>query len=163
MVSLERRLRIVVVGCAVLLAGNDALPYLGLRDDSCQTMFSALHWDERRNNHLFVPQRAVSDLWAYLVVTDVAIEPPPGSEREALVAEWLTRPGRLRNTEALRVAVRTLCDGGHRVGMTVHRSDLDDPVVRHEDACAVSALSRPNALLPVRVYETDVPAGDFVQ
>lgn len=159
MIPLQRRLRAVVVVCALLLTANDALPYLGLRDDSCQTMFSALNWGERWNNHLFVPQHAVSDLWAYLAVTDVAIAPGPVTEREALVAEWLTRPDRLRNTEALRVAVRTLCDGGHRVGMTVHRSDLEDPIVRHEDACAVPALSRPNALLPVRVYETDVPAG----
>lgn len=160
---LERRLWVVVVACAALLGVNDALPYVGLRDDSCQTMFSSLEWGEDWNNHVFVPQRAVSDLWAYLVVTEVAITPPPASGTEAVVAEWLTRPDRQRNTEAVRVAVRRLCDGGHRVAMTVHRADLDDPRVRHDDACAVEALSRPHALLPVRVYETDLPIDERVR
>lgn len=156
--ALERRLVAVVIALAALLALNDALPYVGLRDDSCQTMFSSLEWGEDWNNHFFVPQRAVSDAWAYLDLRDVAIEPPAGDRRSRFVAEWLEAQGREHNTEAVRVAVDQLCAMGHRVSFAARRSDRrDQRFTRHEDACGVPTLSAPHRWLPVRVYETDVP------
>ncbi|MDQ3033553.1 MAG: hypothetical protein M3Y87_14130 [Myxococcota bacterium] len=156
--ALERRLIAVVVALATLLAINDALPYLGLRDDSCQTMFSSLEWGEDWNNHLFVPQRAASDVWAYLDLREVAIEPPPGERRLRFVAEWLEAPGREHNTEAVRVAIDQLCAAGHRVSLGARRSDRRGRAfTHHQDACAVASLSSPHRWLPVRLYETDVP------
>lgn len=149
-----------MIACASLLAINDSLPYVGLRDDSCQTMFSGLEWSERSNNHFFVPQHALSDVWSYVDVRDVRIEPAPGERRLRFVAEWLERPDRRRNTEALRVAIDQLCAEGHRVGLEVrpsHRA-LEEPFVHHADACRVASLSAPHRWLPVRVYETDLPA-----
>jgi hypothetical protein len=154
---LERRLGAVVIGWGVLLAANDALPYVGLRDDSCQTMFCGLEWGERWNSHLFVPQWALSDLWAYLDVTDVEITPAPRGARHEAIARWLRLPERDRNTEAVRVAVAQLCEAGHEVSLSTRRTDGQHELVHHPDACAEPALSSPHRWIPVRLYETDIP------
>jgi hypothetical protein len=158
---LGRALAITIAVWASLLALNDSLPYLGLRDDSCQTMFSGLEWSERGNNHAFVPQHAVSDVWAYVETSELEISPPP-SARLAQIADWLERPGRVRNTEALRVAIRQLCDGGVRVSLTTQRIDGGEPV-RHADACSDPSVSSPHAWVPVRLYETDLPTPEVVR
>ncbi len=155
--DLERRLGVVVLAWAALLFVNNSLPYVGLRDDSCQTMFCGLEWGERWNSHLFVPQHALADLWAYVDVTEVEITPSPADPELVAIGEWLTRPERDRNTEALRVAVRALCDGGHHVSLATRRTDGERPGIRHEDACADPAVSAPWSLIPVRLYETDIP------
>lgn len=155
--TLERRLGAVVIAWALLLAGNDALPYLGLRDDSCQTMFCGLEWGERWNTHLFVPQHAVSDVWAYLEITDVEITPAPSTPRLAAIAEWLTRADRDRNTEAVRVAIAQLCDAGHHVSLRARRTDGEHALEAHDDACSEPSLSAPHRWVPVRLYETDIP------
>lgn len=157
---LERRLRIFVVVLGVSLATNNLLPYVGLRDDSCQTMFSSLHWWQDGNNHLFMPQRMLSDLWAYRTDVRATLDPPTPPEGRARDLErWLTRPDRALNTEAIRVVVRQLCDRGHRVTLrwTDRRgADLQDARAGHAaDACAVPALSAPRWWIPVRLYETD--------
>ncbi len=154
---LERRLGAVVIGWALLLAANDALPYVGLRDDSCQTMFCGLEWGDTWNSHLFVPQHAVSDVWAYLDVTDVEITPAPTDARMAVIGRWLSAPGRDRNTEAVRVAVSQLCARGHRVAMSTRRTDGEHPVIRHDDACAEPEIGSPHAWIPIRLFETDIP------
>jgi hypothetical protein len=155
--QLERRLGAVVVAWALLLAANDALPYLGLRDDSCQTMFSGLEWGERETNHLFLPQHAVSDVWAYVEIRDLALTPRPGDGRLVSIAAWLERPERALNTEALRVATRQLCDGGIAVSLATRRTDGRRGWIEHRDACADPSVSSPHARVPVRLYETDIP------
>jgi hypothetical protein len=155
--ALERRLGVVVIGWALLLAANDSLPYLGLRDDSCQTMFCGLEWGERWNSHFFLPQHAMSDVWAYLDVTDVEIAPEPQDARLASVARWLRLPERDRNTEAVRVAVSQLCAGGHHVALSTRRTDGEHAVVRVSDACSEPSLSAPHSWVPIRLYETDIP------
>jgi hypothetical protein len=141
-----------------LLAVNDALPYLGLRDDSCQTMFSSLEWTARSNNHLFVPQYALSDQWLYLDVRDVEIQPLPTERFARYAAEWLTAPARLRNAEAIRVAAFRLCTAGHQVSFSVRAEHDPGPPRSIADACADPTYSRPRAWIPVRLYETDEPA-----
>lgn len=147
----------VLTGWAALLVVNNSLPYVGLRDDSCQTMFCGLEWGEHWNSHLFMPQYALSDLWAYLDVTDVAITPTPTEPRLVAIARWLTRPERDRNTEALRVAVSQLCAAGHHVSLRTRRTDGEQPVIEHPDACRDASVSAPHAWIPVRLYETDIP------
>lgn len=156
--ALERRLLFVVIALAALLSLNDLLPYVGLRDDSCQTMFSSLEWGEDWNNHYVMPQRAVSDVWMSIDVGDVRVEPAPGERRLRFVAEWLEAPERQRNTEAVRVAIDQLCAAGHRVRVSVRPTYPRGEWARHEDACSVAELSAPHRWVPVRLYETDLPA-----
>lgn len=143
---------------AGLLAANNALPYLGLRDDSCQTMFCDMAWGRDWNTHYFIPQHAVSDVWASLEIADVVIEPSPRSRRDQALARWLTEPDRLRNTEAVRVALWQLCGAGHRVSLAARRADGEHAFVEHDDACAVRSLSAPHLWVPVRLYAPDEPS-----
>jgi len=73
------------------------------------------------------------------------------------IARWLTEPGRVRNTEAVRVGLWQLCGSGHRVALSVRRADGEHAFVHQEDACAVDALSAPHLWVPVRLYAPDEP------
>lgn len=156
---LERRLRAAMITLGVALTLNNLLPYVGLRDDSCQTMFSSLAWWEHGNNHLFMPQRMLSDLWAYRYDVEATLQPPPeGYGRARDLERWLKQPNRALNTEALRVVLRQLCDRGHRVSLTwTDRRGPDRRPHRRSapDACADPSLSSPHGWIPVRLYETD--------
>lgn len=153
---LERRLLAIVLAIAALLAINDSLPYLGLRDDSCQTMFSGLELGEDWNNHLFVPQHALSDLWASYELREVRVVPWPSERGLRFAAEWLADEDRDHNTEATRSVVDLLCDAGHSVSLSVRRVDRrGEPLARHEDACAAPEVGDPNRWIPVRLFETD--------
>jgi len=162
------------VGWAVLWAVNDALPYVGLRDDSCQTMFSSLEWgvgpDGRSwNNHLVVPQHMVSSLWSYLEVREVRITGEARDARERALVRWLSREGYALHVEAVRVVVSQLCEH-HTISLEVRTrvavpsggwgpaGPLEQaPFERIEDACAEPDLSEPHVLIPVRLFETDYP------
>lgn len=154
---LDRRLAIFIATLGLALFVNNAFPYLGLRDDSCQAMFSGLEWAASTNNHVFVPQYALSDRWAYH--TEVSAELTPVAEpftRAAYLERWLNQSERRLNTEATRAVVRQVCDAGH----TVRMSYRDPEGRRHEgvDACGDDTLSSPAWWIPVRLYETDIPA-----
>ena len=154
---LDRRLALFVAGLCALLVVNDSLPYLGLRDDSCQTMFSGLDWTATENNHLFVPQHAVADLWAYFTDVHATLEPAqPASAEVGYLAEWLDQPDRRLNTEALRASVRQICDAGHAVRLT-YRDPETGRLETAPNACEVERLSAPAWWIPVRLYETDLP------
>lgn len=154
--TLRRLLTATVAAAGALLAANNLLPYAGLRDDSCQTMFSGLAWTARANNHLFMPQRALGDGWTYLDVTRAEVEPPPPPEGRARIAtDWLQHPGRRRNVEAVRAAVGAVCAAGHRVRLTLSAGGRDET----RDACAAPSLSRPSAWVPVARYAPEIPAG----
>lgn len=143
---------------ATLLATNNALPYFGLRDDSCQAMFSSLHWDARGNNHVFLPQRMLSDLWRSWRDVHAAVTTEGDLDgREHDLLRWLNQEDRELNTEATRAVIAQLCDRGHRVKLRYRHPD--EPMARTtEDACEVPELSEPHAWIPVRLYETDGPA-----
>ena len=160
---LRRRLKIALGVFGVLLVTNNTLPYLGLRDDSCQTMFSALTWGEDGNNHVFMPQLMLSDLWDYYVDVEATIDPePPDYGRDKTLFMWLNRDERALNTEAVRVVVDQLCRRGYRVSLSYAKKGIEDRFV-YEDACEVPHLSEPIRWLPVRVYESDsVYTGDEV-
>ena len=144
-----------------LLSVNNLLPYLGVRDDSCQTMFSGLDWKADSNNHYLAPQRAITDLWDYYGDVEAHVSPWPGDGSEGeLLVQWLNRSDREANTEAVRVAVAQLCDAGHAVQLRIRRRGA--PAFEdYPDACAVPFLSRPSRLIPVRLYETDRPPGGW--
>jgi hypothetical protein len=148
-----RGVELWVAGFVVLVGGlltlNNLLPYVGMRDDSCQTMFSGLNWTARSNNHAFMPQRAIGDRWVYLVGVEASIDPVPSNARDRHLARWLDRPDRRLNIDAVRAVVRQLCEE-HEVEITYRG--------RARDACADPYFSR-QTWAPVRLYETDVPSG----
>lgn len=154
--KLDVRLGGFVVALCALLFANDLLPYAGGRDDSCQTMFSGLDWAGSWNNHVFLPQRPLFDSWEYLSSVRAEIDPVgPRDERIAYLHEWLDRPDRRFNVDAVRAVVFQICDAGHRVRMTYR----DASGARREvaNACEDEGLSSPSWWIPVRLYETDLP------
>lgn len=154
---LDRRLALYVGAVCVAVFVHDSLPYLGLRDDSCQTMFSGLSWSATENNHLFVPQHAVSDLWDYVGDVEAAIDPPqPASAEVGYLVGWLNQEDRRFNTEALRAVVDQICRAGHRVRLT-YRDPATGRMATAANACEVDALASPAWWIPVRLYETDLP------
>lgn len=145
----------VVLG--TLLIANNLLPYLGLRDDSCQTMFSGLTWGPGENNHYLVPQRMVSDLWDYYTGVHATLDPPaPEHGRVHDLEAWLNQDPRRLNTEAVRAVVRQLCDRGHRVAL---RYRAHGQQRQSANACLEPHLSEPHAWIPIRLYDSHVPAG----
>lgn len=151
------RARLALGALATLLAVNNALPYFGLRDDSCQAMFSSLHWTADGNNHLFVPQHMASDLWRGWVDVHADVEGSLDGHEQDLV-RWLNQEHRQLNTEATRAVIAQLCDRGRRVRLRYRHPDEQSPRYAG-DACAVPELSEPHAWIPVRLYETDGPTG----
>lgn len=152
----RRLIAYLVVLCGLQIL-NNLLPYLGLRDDSCQTMFCGMEWGAHWNNHLFMPQRMVGDLWAYHTEVEATLEPePPRYGRDAHLDDWLNQPERRLNTEATRAVIDQLCARGYRVRMRWRDASSHE---RREarDACELPALSEPRWWIPVRLYETDLP------
>lgn len=152
------RARFALGALATLLAINNALPYFGLRDDSCQAMFSSLHWEADGNNHLFLPQRMLSDLWrGWNDVRAEVVSARPLDAHEQDLLRWLNQENRQLNTEATRAVIAQLCARGHRVKLRYRHPDEATPRTT-DDACAVPELSEPHAWIPVRLYETDGPS-----
>lgn len=139
-----------------LLSINNLLPYAGARDDSCQTMFSSLDWWEGGNNHLYMPQRMLTDAWASWTDVRVELDPPvEGHGRVRDLRDWLQQERRALNTDAVRAVVGQICERGHRVRMTYRPAVHGSSPRTVEDACAVPELSRRRWWIPVRRYETD--------
>lgn len=170
----ERTARVAIALWASLWAINDLLPFVGGRDDSCQTMFSSLEWGEADedgrawNNHLFMPQRMLLDGWVLLEVEDVRIGGGRLDARGRALARWLRRPARARSLESVRVSVAQLCEANHTVALRYRRhwprpsgrwgeAHAPDPFLVVPDACAEPFLSSPAWWVPVRRYETDFP------
>lgn len=139
-----------------LLCANNLLIYFGGRDDSCQAMFSGLHWDAHGNNHVFVPETYLFDHWEELSAVRAEVAPAPGEERTRRLVAWLNRPARRLSIDAVRAVTFQLCRDGHRVRLT-YRDHRGEHVVR--DACGDARLSSPSWWIPVRLYDTDFPEG----
>ncbi len=163
--ALERRLAGFVATCGVLLAANYLLPYAGLRDDSCQTMFSELQWSREGNNHAFMPQHMIGDSWDFFYDVhlewedDPAVfrqEAPEEEARHEALRAWMHRPERRHNRDALRLVVDRLCRDGRRFSLRF-RSAHDGPVVAPDEVCADPSLRRVRWWIPVRRFETDEP------
>jgi len=171
----ERAARWAIALWALLWIVNDSLPYVGGRDDSCQTMFSSLEWGVGSdgsgwNNHLVVPQHMLFDAWANVELRDVVVAGEPRDARERALVRWLTRAGRDRNVDAIRVVLSQLCRT-HAVSLAYRTEPVTpsgdwgprEPVVPPpfgpvHDACADPWVSAPRSWLPVRLYETDFPS-----
>lgn len=145
----ERRLRAIGLCAVALFAVHNALPYLGLRYESCQTMYSGLRTSAVGNNHLIAPQVSFGDIATYF--TDVRVSAPATADPEAAVdVGRLNRPDQYVNAEALRVIVRRLCRGGQPIRLSLREPGGDRIDVR--DACIVERFSRPGWWIPVRLY-----------
>lgn len=155
--AFRTRARVALGALATLLAINNAFPYFGLRDDSCQAMFSSLEWGEGWNNHLFMPQRMSSDLWRGWRDVHADVRGRLDGHEQDLV-RWLNQERRELNTEAMRAVIAQLCARGHRVRLRYRHPAEDTPRVT-SDACGVPELSSPHAWIPVRLYETDMEVG----
>lgn len=152
------RLNLTIAGFALALFVHNLSPYVGLRDDSCQAMFSRLDYrDGRSNNHLVLPQHALWDGWRYHDDLTVAVSPTPAGDA-ATVHTWLTRPDKRRNTRAVRTAVRHLCRSGHQVALEVRQDGVTEAI---EDACSEPRFSEPRLWIPTRLFETDIPTGGW--
>ena len=158
---------------------HNALPYVQVRDDSCQTMFSSLDQGADWNNHVFMPQASWGDLWRYVELNEVEVTADARDERDAMLAEWLSVPSHAFNMEALRVVNARLCEAhgvsfsyrpvevpaSHAlIGASLHTRDevrsrfrAATPFVHVADACSDARWSAPHRLIPVRLYETDFP------
>lgn len=158
MKALDRTLCAFVAAVSVLLATNNLLPYAGLRDDSCQTMFSGLSWSATSNNHLFMPQRALGDRWQYLHGVRADLDPPARSQRARDLLGWLNREERILNVDAIRAVIWQLCREGHRVRLSYRDSDSRRP--KSETNACDGRYGSPSWWIPVRLYETDLPAFD---
>ncbi len=171
----ERAARWAIALWALLWIVHDSLPYVGGRDDSCQTMFSSLEWGVAAdgsswNNHLVVPQHMLFDAWVNVELGEVVIDGELRDARERALARWLSREGRDRNVEALRVAIDQLCEHhgvtlAYRVEPVAPKGDwgpaaevVVPPFGPAHDACADPWISAPRWWLPVRLYETDFPS-----
>ena len=146
----------------LLLLTNNALPYAGLKDDSCQTMFSQLDYGDgvsKSNNHLFMPQMWLSDLWDSWFHIEASLVPDADKTSfEGQLVEWLNTPERQHNREAVRVVVRQLCDRGYAVHLNT-RDRLDN--TWSGNACDEPVFSEPVTWLPVRLYEPSAPWGGW--
>lgn len=175
------------LGAAALWASfwvlHNALPYVQLRDDSCQTMFSQLDQGANWNNHVFMPQTAFGDLYRYVELREVTVTEDARHERDWLLIEWLRAPSHAFNMEALRVANAQLCEA-HGVSFSYRTLDVprshamigatlrarnevrthlraETPFEHLEDACSDARWSSPHTLIPVRLYETDFPLAEL--
>ncbi len=154
--SLRRRLTAFTLVLGTLLSLNNLLPYGGMRDDSCQTMFSSLDWWEGGNNHLYMPQVMLSDAWGSWTDVEVQLDPPvDGYGRVRDLEQWLNQEKRALNKEAVRTVVSQICARGHRVAMTYRPSVHGSQSRSVDNACDVPELSQRRWWIPVRRYETD--------
>lgn len=149
----ERIALFVMCSWATFWVANNFFPYFGLRDDSCQTMFSSLDCHQGRNNHLVMPQHMVWDGWQYVTLSDVFISGFRVDFPDDARMDWLRLPNRAFNMEALRVNVSRLCEH-HQISFTARSTETGESIVVR-DACSSPSFSSPSSWIPVRLYETD--------
>ena len=148
-----RKMGWAVAAVALLLTANNCLPYLGVRLDGCQTMFSGLAFTEASNNHLLIPQRTISDVGDCRgrregpLLTTARRHPAGGAVR--LAGE---RPPRLPPGGA---APRR-CTGCAPAGISIelaYRTEADGGATfRSGDACGTVGLDPPRWWLPFRLF-----------
>jgi hypothetical protein len=143
----------------VLFATHNFLPYLGLRWESCQTMYSGLRTGRSGNNHLFVPQWSLSSVNTYYRVATLEIQPPPTasdpSELRSLGAAIKQLPDVTVNDEALRRIVHTACRANRRVKLDYRTVEGDRIAVSVDDACRDPRF-QPRRWFPVELYDPAV-------
>jgi hypothetical protein len=142
-----------------LFAAHNFLPYLGLRWESCQTMYSGLRTGRWGNNHLFLPQWSVSSINTYYRVAEIEIHPPPAasdpSELRSLGDAIKQLPDVVVNDEALRRIVQTACQANRRVKLDYHTVEGDRIAVSLDDACRDRRF-QPRRWFPVELYDPAV-------
>ena len=131
---------------------HNFLPYLGLRFESCQTMFSNLRFSPsgNLNNHLVIGQFKLSDLGTYLNLVELKIiwrSPPSAIERQK---ELFLRNSRWVNTEALHWILSSLCSRVEFISASV---TLD--LLRYQkinNLCGDSSYLTPHWWIPIQLY-----------
>jgi hypothetical protein len=146
--SLHGRCLAIIALVTLSYAGCALLPYAGAAYDFCQTMYSGLEVEGRRNNHLLLPQARWTDLGDRLDEVDADIGGALAGRADAVRAELLSSTDR-PSLEAVRVAVAGLCAAGHTVRLRYRVGGAGRRVV--DDACADPDLE-PRAWLPFRFY-----------
>jgi hypothetical protein len=142
-----------------LFAVHNFLPYLGVRWESCQTMYSGLRTGRSGNNHLFLPQWSLSSVNTYYRVAALEIQPPPTAsdpaELRSLGDAIKQLPDVVVNDEALRRIVHTACRAKRRVKLDSRTVEGDRIAVSLEDACGDPRF-QPRRWFPVELYDPAV-------
>jgi hypothetical protein len=150
-------LRAIMVVAWVAFAIHNFLPYLGLRWQSCQTMYSGLRTGRTTNNHLFVPQWSLSSVNTYYRVARFELDPPvPASETSDLrfIPEAIKDLSNVVvSDEGLRRIVHNACRARRTVRLDYRTMEGDR--VTLDDACLDSRF-QPRAWLPVELYDPAV-------
>jgi hypothetical protein len=142
-----------------LFAAHNLLPYLGIRWESCQTMYSGLRTGRSTNNHLFMPQWSLSSVNTYYRVGTLEVHPPPAEsdapEIRSLGDAIKQLPGVVVNDEALRRIVDTACRARRRVKLAYSSVEGERMAVSLNDACGDPRF-QPRRWLPVELYDPAV-------
>jgi len=131
---------------------HNLLPYLGLRFESCQTMFSNLRLSPngQLNNHLVTGQFRISDLGTYLNLKELSIiwrSPPSLIEEEK---ELFLKKSRWVNTEALRWILKSICNRAEIISASVTQDLLT--YQRINNLCDDPIYTTPHWLIPIQLY-----------
>lgn len=147
--TVARRICIFVVVLDVLYVVNCLSPFLGLKFENSQAMYSQL--DARARNHLVLPPLPVFGEPVY--VRDVAIDLPPALEDEGAALQWFTRwaneNGRSLHLPFFDYHFARLCDASSGARIRLRYTAESGAAVVHEDVCAESELRDP---FPIGLY-----------
>jgi len=148
--DVARRLLVFVAVLDVAYVVNCLSPFLGLKYENSQAMYSQL--DARARNHLVLPRLA--DFGGDRYVRDVEITVPPALEDDARALRWFTDfangSGRALHLPFLAYHFDRLCEaaGGAPIGLRYVTEQGE--ARRHDDVCAEASLrdSSPIGLYP---------------
>lgn len=147
--GISRRILVflVVLDGAYIL--NCLSPYLGLKFENSQAMYSQL--DARARNHFLMPSLPRALGQAY--VRDVRVEVPPALEAESAGLQWFIRAanesGRLVHLQFLDHHFARLCDPPPAAPIRLSYTTEAGVVARHDDVCADPELRDP---FPISLY-----------
>jgi hypothetical protein len=126
---------------------NNALPYVGLRFEGCQTMFSGLITLGRSNNHWFMPQLFDGSPDDYISDLQVKIAPQPLREDDLRLLSWMRRGPVRHNFEAVKWAVWRLCRR-----LTLQGVQFREGQTTVMSIAPCTDVPHPNFALPFRLY-----------
>lgn len=147
--AISRRIFVFLVVLDVLYLVNCLSPFLGLKFENSQAMYSQL--DARARNHLVLPPLPVFGEAVY--VRDVEIELPPELADEAAGLQWFTswanRTGHSLHLQFFDHHFARLCEAapGARIGLRY--TAADGSAKSHDDVCAEPELRDP---FPIGLY-----------
>lgn len=147
--TISRRIVIFLVVLDLLYILNCLAPYLGLKFENSQAMYSQL--DARAHNHLVLSALARAGDDDY--VRDVELEVPPQLEGQIAGLRWFLRAAnqshRLLHLQFLDHHFARLCAFDPSASVELRYTTRGGAVVRHDDVCSEPDLRDP---FPIGLY-----------